>query len=73
MSQASDPASQESDLATQASDPARKSLDGQKENLTILQNFVPYCGRYLATAQLQLKYSTKRSKGTANHIMPLGD
>ena len=43
------------------------------ENLPILQDFVPYRGRCPATAQLQPKNCIKRGKGTADHMMPLGD
>ena len=43
------------------------------ENLLILQDFVPYRGRCPATAQLQPKSCIKRGKGTADHMMPLGD
>ena len=43
------------------------------ENLPILQDFVPYRGRCPATAQLQPKNYIKRGKGTADHMMPLGD
>ena len=52
-------------------------MDGQTygwmENLPILQDFVPYRGRCPATAQLQPKNCIKRGKGTADHMMPLGD
>ena len=47
--------------------------DGRTENLSILQDFVPYRGRCPAAAQLQPKNCVKRDKGTADHIMPLGD
>ena len=47
--------------------------DGRMENLPILQDFVPYWGRCPATAQLQTKNYIKRGKGTADHMMPLGD
>ena len=43
------------------------------ENLPILQDFVPYRGRCPATAQIQPKNCIKRGKGTADHMMPLGD
>ena len=39
----------------------------------ILHNFVPYRGRCPAAAQLQPKNCIKRGKGTADHMMPLGD
>ena len=48
-------------------------MDGRTENLRILQDFVPYWGRCPATAQLQPKKCIKRGKGTADHMMPLGD
>ena len=48
-------------------------MDGRMENLPILQDFVPYRGRCPATAQLQPKNYIKRGKGTADHVMPLGD
>ena len=47
-------------------------MEEQTENLPILQDFVPYWGRYPATVQLQPKNCIKRGKGTADH-MPLGD
>ena len=47
--------------------------DERTENLPILQDFVPYRGRCPATAQLQPKNCIKRGKGTADHMMPLGD
>ena len=47
--------------------------DGQMENLPILQDFVPYRGRCPAAAQFQPKNCVKRGKGTADHMMPLGD
>ena len=50
-----------------------KRMDGQTENLPILQDFVPYRGRCPATAQLQPKNYIKRGKGTADHMMPCGD
>ena len=43
------------------------------ENIPILQDFVSYLGCCLTTALLKLKYSIKRGKGTADHMMPLGD
>ena len=42
--------------------------DGWRENLPILQDFVPYRGR--CPAQLQPKNYIKRGKGTADHMMP---
>ena len=48
-------------------------MDGWMENLPILQDFVPYRGRCPATAQLQPKNYIKWGKGTADHMMPLGD
>ena len=48
-------------------------MDGWTENLPILQDFVPYRGRCPATAQLQPKNCIKRGKGTADHMMPLGN
>ena len=47
--------------------------DVRTENLPILQDFVPYRGRCPATAQLQPKNCIKQGKGTADHMMPLGD
>merc|ERR1739837_37277 len=46
---------------------------GRTENLPILQDFVPYRGHCPASAQLQPKNYIKRGKGTADHMMPLGD
>ena len=43
------------------------------DNLPILQDFVPYWGRYPAAAQFQSKNCIKRGKSTADHMMPLGD
>ena len=43
------------------------------ENLPILQDFVPYWDRCPAKAQLQPDNYIKRCKGTADHMMPLGD
>ena len=43
------------------------------KNLPILLDFVPYWGRGPTTAQLQPKNCIKRGKGTADHMMPLGD
>ena len=40
------------------------------ENLTILQDFVPYWGRCPATAQLRPKNRIKQGKGTADYLMP---
>ena len=48
-------------------------MNERTENLPILQHFVPYWGRCPATAQLQPKNCIKRGKGTADHMMPLGD
>ena len=48
-------------------------MDGRTENLPILQDFVPYWGRCPATEQLQPKNCLKWGKGTADHMMPLGD
>ena len=47
--------------------------DGRTENLPILQDFVPYWGRCPATAQPEPKNCIKRGKGTADHMMPLGN
>ena len=47
--------------------------DGRTENLPILQDFVPYRGRCPVTAQLQPKNCIKWGKGTADHMMPLGN
>ena len=51
------------------------ALEGGKTdgNLPILQDFIPYRGRCLATAQLQSKNCIKQGKATADHMMPLGD
>ena len=49
-----------------------RQTDRQTENL-ILQDFVPCWGRCPATAQLQPKNCIKQGKGTADHMMPLGD
>ena len=48
-------------------------MDGWRENLPILQDFVPYWGCCPAAAQLQPKNCIKRGKGTADHMMPLGN
>ena len=48
-------------------------MDVRTENLPILQDFVPYRGRCPATAQLQPKNCIKWGKGTADHMMPLGN
>ena len=48
-------------------------MDGRMENLSILQDFIPYWGRCPATTQLQHKNYIKWGKGTADHMMPLGD
>ena len=48
-------------------------MDKWTENLSILQNFVPYRGCCPATAQLRPENCVKRGKGTADHMMPLGD
>ena len=50
-----------------------KRKDGWKENLPIIQDFVPYWGRCPVTAQLQTENYIKRGKATADHMMPLGD
>ena len=79
--QASEPASQASEPATQVSEALEGGngrMDGRMderrtENLPILQDFVPYRGRCPATVQLQPKNYIKRGKGTADHMMPLGD
>ena len=47
--------------------------DERTENLPILQDFVPYRGHCPATAQLQPENRKKWGKGTADHMMPLGD
>ena len=51
----------------------RVQMEGRTENLLILQDFVSYRGRCLATAQLQPKNCIKRGKDTADHMMPFGD
>ena len=48
-------------------------MDGWMENLPTLQDFVPYWDHCPATAQFQLKNCIKQGKGTADHMMPLGD
>ena len=52
--------------------PSRGGTDGRTD-LPILKDFVPYRGRCPASAQLQPKKYIKRGKGTADHVMPLGD
>ena len=47
--------------------------DGRMEILPILQDFVPYRGRCPTTAPLQPENSLKQGKGTADHVMPLGE
>ena len=70
-------ASQASEQDRQASEPGSQAsearTDGRTEDLHILQDFFPYWGRCPATAQLQLKNYIKQGKGTADHMMPLGD
>ena len=48
-------------------------MDKQAENCPILLDFISYWGRCPVTAQLQLENSIKWGKGTADHMMPLGD
>jgi len=48
-------------------------MDGWTENLSILQDPIPYRGRCPATAQRQPKNCIKRGKGTSDHMMPLGE
>ena len=50
-----------------------RRTDGETENCPILQDFVPYRGRCPATAQFQPQNCIKQGKGTADHMMPLGD
>ena len=45
--------------------------DGRTENLPILQDFVPYQGRCPASPH-ENKEEKEQSKGTADHLMPLG-
>ena len=42
------------------------------ENLPILQDFVPYWGRCPAS-QRKFWANKEQGKGTADHLMPLGD
>ena len=62
--------------ASQASGPA--SQDGRTDrrmyvrNLPILQDFVPYRGRCPAS-QWKFQANKEQGKGTADHLMPLGD
>ena len=50
-----------------------RQTDGT-ENLPILQDFVPYPGRCPASPQKdQRKTKVKQGKGTADHLMPLGN
>ena len=59
------------------SQPGRHQIDGQmdgrSENLPILQDFIPYWGHSPTTGKLQLENCIKRGKGTADHMMSLGD
>ena len=48
-------------------------MDERMENLPILQDFVPNHGRCPATAQLRPENYIKQGKGTADHMMSLGD
>ena len=48
-------------------------MDRWTKNLSVLQDFVPYQGRCPAIAQLQPKNCIKQGKGTADHMMPLGN
>ena len=47
------------------------------ENLPILQDFVPYRSRCPASIEITKKETIKKTvaqgKGTADHLMPLGD
>ena len=46
--------------------------DGRTDrNLPILQEFVPYWGRYPASP-MKTKEKVEQGKGTADHLMPLG-
>ena len=44
----------------------------QTENLPILQDFVPYRGRCPASPH-EIKEKVEQGKGTADHLMPLGN
>ena len=46
-------------------------MDGRTENLPVLQDFVPYRGRYPASP-MKTKEKVEQGKGTADHLMPLG-
>ena len=45
--------------------------DGQTENLSILQDFIPYRDRCPASP-MKTKLKVEQGKGTADHLMPLG-
>ena len=53
---------------------AQRGTDGRtdvlKENLPILQDFVPYWGR--CPASMKTKEKVEQGKGTADQLMPLG-
>ena len=48
-----------------------RRMDGWMENLPILQDFVPYRGRFPASP-MKTKKKVEQGKGTADHLMPLG-
>ena len=52
-------------------------MDGRTENLPILQDFVPYRGRCPASIKIAKERNQEKTvgqgKGTADHLMPLGD
>ena len=50
-----------------------KQMDGQIKNFPILQDFVPFWGCCLTTAQLQLENHMKGGKATADYMILLGD
>ena len=45
-------------------------MEGQMENLPIIQDFVPYRGR--CSASPHENQGEEQGKGTADHLMPLG-
>ena len=50
----------------------RGGTDGRMETLPVLQDFVPYWGRCPAYP-MKTKEKVKQGKGTADHLMPLGN
>ena len=47
--------------------------DVRRENLPILQDFVPYRGRCPASQRKIYANKEKQGNGIADHLMPLGD